>query len=439
MIKINKFINQQGNATAICLIAMAFFLVLIAGTVFYNNSSVRASATSRDNYQAKYLAEAGIKRAIDGFKTQSNTWTWIDTTGQPANWQSGSNNTHERYHISIYDRTAYNNFLNNNATKPNPITPPNPTNKTAGDYTIVATGSVNNIIHTMTADVSIIYITHNASMFRYGAFAGGNITFLTGNFTVNTRHADANRNKRLDSDEKYDPSGFAALNDITFLPDTNIQNGANAFEYTCKQEGTYNLGNWIEKPSDISWGLGTDFSSFVNSMARSDRPTTVYNNINEFKQAIINNNGNFNNQTIYFNGDLNLSSISTNINLSFNNVSIFANGTLNITETQPVININNNCLIASNSDMVLRNQANLGNATYISFGNLTIDSSTLNTGSIYAQNNITLGNLGSSSSSNNGTTLDLNTQSSNNNNLGFFPNSGAIVNTRNWNSNSGCS
>ena len=89
--------------------------------------------------------------------------------------------------------------------------------------------------------------------------------------------------------------------------------------------------------------------------------------------------------------------------------------------------------------MVLRNQANLGIATYISFRNLTIDSSTLNTGSIYAQNNITLGNLGSSSSSNNGTTLNLNPQSSNNNNLGFFPNSGAIVNTRNWNSNSGCS
>ena len=107
---------------------------------------------------------------------------------------------------------------------------------------------------------------------------------------------------------------------------------------------------------------------------------------------------------------------------------------LNITKTQPVININNNCLIASNSDMVLRNQANLGNATYISFGNLTIDSSTLNTGSIYAQNNITLGNLGSSST-NNKTTLDLNTQISNNNNLGFSQNSGVSVITNNWNFN----
>ena len=437
MIKINKYIKQQGNATSICLIAMAFFLILIAGTIFYNNSSVRASATARDHYQAQYWAEAGIKRAIDGFKTQSNNWSWLDNQTFLENWQNGSNNTHERYHISIYDRTAYNNFLNNNATKPNPITPPNPTNRTAGDYTIVATGSVNNIIHTMTAEVTVSYFAHNERMFQYGAFAGGNITFLTGNFTVNTDHADANRNKRLDSDEKFAPSGFAALNDITFLPDTNIQNGANAFEYTCKQEGTYNLGNWIEKPSDISWGLGTDFSSFVNSMARSDRPTTVYNNINEFKQAIINNNGNFNNQTIYFNGDLNLSSISTNINLSFNNVSIFANGTLNITETQPVININNNCLIASNSDMVLRNQANLGNATYISFGNLTIDSSTLNTGSIYAQNNITLGNLGSSSSSNNGTTLDLNPQISNNNNLDFSSTSGLTVRTNHWIFNAG--
>lgn len=436
MIKINKYIKQQGNATSICLIAMAFFLILIAGTIFYNNSSVRASATARDHYQAQYWAEAGIKRAIDGFKTQSNTWTWVDTTGNPANWQSGSNNTHERYHISIYDRTAYNKFLNNNATKPNPITPPNPTNKTAGDYTIVATGSVNNIIHTMTAEVTVSYFAHNERMFQYGAFAGGNITFLTGNFTVKTDHADANRNKRLDNDEQFAPSGFAALNDITFLPDTNIQNGANAFEYTCKQEGTYNLGNWIAKPSDISWGLGTDFSSFVNSMARNDRPTTVYNNINEFKQAIINNNGNFSNQTIYFNGDFDLTSISTN--LSFNNVSIFANGTLNITKditkTQPVININDNCLIASNNDMVLRNQGNLGNATYISFNNLTIDGSILNNGSVYAKNNITIGCL-----SKDNTTLDLNPQSSNNNNLGFFPNSGAIVNTRNWNSNSGCS
>lgn len=437
MIKINKYIKQQGNATSICLIAMAFFLILIAGTIFYNNSSVRASATARDHYQAKYLAEAGIKRAIDGFKTQSNNWTWIDNTALTENWQSGSNNTKERYHVSIYNKVAYDNFLKGATTQPSPLVPPNPNNKTAGDYTIVATGIVNNITHTMTADVSVRYLVYNEPMFRYGAFAGGDINFSVGDFKINTSHADANKNKRLDDSEKYAPSGFAALNDITFLPDTNIQNGVNAFEYTCKQEGKYNLGNWIEKPSDISWGLGTDFNSFVNSMARNDRPTTSYNNINEFKQAIINNNGNFSNQTIYFNGDFNLSSISTNLN--FNNVSIYATGTLNLTTTQPVININNNCLIASNSDMVLRNQANLGNATYISFGNLTIDSSTLNTGSIYAKNNITLGNLGSSSSANNGTTLNLNTKINNKNNLGFSQNSGVSVITNNWNFNSGCS
>ena len=101
MIKINKFINQQGNATAICLIAMSFFLIIIAGTVFYNNSSVRASATSRDHYQAKYLAEAGIKRAIDGFKTQSNNWSWLDNQTFLENWQNGSNNSLEKYPQSL--------------------------------------------------------------------------------------------------------------------------------------------------------------------------------------------------------------------------------------------------------------------------------------------------------------------------------------------------
>lgn len=436
MIKINKYIKQQGNATSICLIAMAFFLILIAGTIFYHNSSVRASATARDHYQAQYWAEAGIKRAIDGFKTENNSWIWVDNNTNQENWQNGSNNNNERYHVSIYDKTAYDNFLNGD-TKPNPLTPPNPINKTSGNYTIVATGIVNNATHIMTADVSVRYLAQNASMFRYGAFAGGDITFSTGNFTVNTKHADNNRNKRLDNDEKYNPSGFAALNNITFLSGTNIQNGANAFEYTCTTEGTYNIGNWIEPPNDISWGLGTDFNSFVNSMARNDRPTTVYNNMSEFIQAIINNNGNFSNQTIYFNGDFDLTSISTNA-LSFNNVSIFANGTLNITKditkTQPVININDNCLIASNNDMVLRNQGNLGNATYISFNNLTIDGSILNNGSVYAKNNITIGCL-----SKDNTTLDLNPKVSNNNNLGFSENNGLTVTPSNWHFNDTCS
>ena len=438
MIKINKYIKQQGNATSICLIAMAFFLILIAGTIFYNNSSVRASATARDHYQAQYWAEAGIKRAIDGFKTQSNNWTWIDNTALTENWQSGSNNTQERYHVSIYNKVAYDNFLKGATTQPSPLVPPNPNNKTAGDYTIVATGIVNNITHTMTADVSVSYLVYNEPMFRYGAFAGGDINFSVGDFKINTSHADANKNKRLDDSEKYAPSGFAALNDITFLSGTNIQNGVNAFEYTCKQEGIYNLGNWVEKPSDISWGLGTDFNSFVTSMSRSDRPTTTYKNMTDFAIAMSKNNGNFKDQTIYFDGYFNIDSLSTNTPLSFDNVSIFVNGSLNMTKTQPVINFNNNCLIASSSTMVIRNQLNLGNATYISFSDLTIDNSTLNAGTIYAKNNITLGNLGSSST-NNKTTLDLNTQISNNNNLGFSQNSGVSVITNNWNFNSGCS
>ena len=445
MIKINKYIKQQGNATSICLIAMAFFLILIAGTIFYNNSSVRASATARDHYQAQYWAEAGIKRAIDGFKTQSNTWTWVDTTGNPANWQSGSNNTHERYHISIYDRTAYNNFLNNNATKPNPITPPNPTNRTAGDYTIVATGSVNNIIHTMTADVSIRYppnLKYNNSMFRYGAFAGESITFNPGNYVVTSEFSDINKNKQMDAGDYIQLSDGSYVYGSTGLGATNIYCNSSTVNFDSKSSFEYNstgtysstTGDWVQF-DNTNWGLGT-FDSLYNNTASqlSSNSTIQINNVNDFKMALIqnaqkeSNNYIFKNTTLYFSQTFNFSDLSMNSTITFDNSALFINGGLSLSDKNQIIQFSNNCIVASNGDMQLKNQKNL-NGAYISFSNITFDNSTLNSGSLYAQEKISFGQqLGATDC-----TINLVPQTSNNI---FYKqissNSGVTVTTNNW-------
>ena len=63
----NYLKNQQGSVTAISLIAVTFFIIVLAGSMIYSQNEVNNTTKARDLSQAQFLAEAGIKRAINNF------------------------------------------------------------------------------------------------------------------------------------------------------------------------------------------------------------------------------------------------------------------------------------------------------------------------------------------------------------------------------------
>ena len=363
MIKINKFINQQGNATAICLIAMSFFLIIIAGTVFYNNSSVRASATSRDKYQSQYLAESGIKRVVDSFKfhNTNNSWSWLDNSGNTSNWQNGSNNPNEKYHISIYLTTAPTNLII-------------PSQQLDNDYLVIATGFCNGIETTMSAIVRVHLggVNGNSPMFNFGFFSTNDITFYGTN-----------------------------------LINSNFGANQNCYSTTATVNGGYSLtsnystisNNWKLLDSNISWPF-VNFPLASTTYLNSNRPVLTKTdssgntiNVNTVADMLaLSKNQTIENKTIIINENLYLSdSTMQNINsLQLKNVSIFVNGEFGINTKKPV-NINDNCLIVAKDRIFINDANNAGGAMYVSYNNIEIHNSTLNNGAFYA-NNITIQN-----------------------------------------------
>ena len=404
MIKINKYIKQQGNATSICLIAMAFFLILIAGTIFYNNSSVRASATARDHYQAQYWAEAGIKRAIDGFKTPSNNWSWLDNQTLLENWQNGSNNSQEKYHVRIY--------LKSDTAKTTLITPTTPLS--TNDYIIIATGKVNNITHNMQAEVSVINNDPKIKslLFRFGAYAMNSINILY-DHTINSPFADTNTDTNLTAADgdgyKYYKTGFGSK---SFLLN-NLAGGSYNFECNHpngpQTDTNATFAKWVKLDEEPDWkkDLGTNVQDLQTKLADNNRPilakpdkTPLIATMADIIKLAKDNGGNgiFKNQTIYITDNFDLYNSSTLQgvhSLTFENVSIFTNGSFghgdksNSSTPTTVVNFNGNNIIGAQSIMLL-NQQNLGNATYISFSDLTVSNCILNSVRLYAKNDLTI-------------------------------------------------
>ena len=98
----NYLKNQQGSVTAISLIAVTFFIIVLAGSMIYSQNEVNNTTKARDMSQAQFLAEAGIKKAIANFNlNQNGVWNWVDNTTTPTNWQTATNTSTEQYHVKI--------------------------------------------------------------------------------------------------------------------------------------------------------------------------------------------------------------------------------------------------------------------------------------------------------------------------------------------------
>lgn len=361
----NYLKNQQGSVTAISLIAVTFFIIVLAGSMIYSQNEVNNTTKARDLSQAQFLAEAGIKRAINNFNlNEHGVWSWVDNITVPTNWQTATTYPAEQFHVKI----SLASDTTNQAIVPS--TPPANTT-----YLVTATGRCNGIQKTMSALVSVNLggSNGNSPMFNYGIFSSGNIT-LYGNDTIN---ADFGANG-------------------SWSDTTAKVNG----DYTITSTSATNTTKWKQLDKTISWPF-VDFSQAASTYNNPNRPiltktdssgnTIVVNNMTDMLAAS-KSTQTLEGRTIIIDGNLYIddNAMKGLNSLQLKNVNIFVNGEFGINTTKQ-INVTSDCLIVA-KDRIFLHGNNIGGAMYVGYSDIEIFDSNLDSGAIYAKNNITIAN-----------------------------------------------
>ena len=361
----NYLKNQQGSVTAISLIAVTFFIIVLAGSMIYSQNEVNNTTKARDLSQAQFLAEAGIKRAINNFNlNEHGVWSWVDNITVPTNWQTATTYPAEQFHVKI----SLASDTTNQAIVPS--TPPK-----NDIYLVTATGRCNGIQKTMSALVSVNLggSNGNSPMFNYGIFSSGNIT-LFGNNNIN---ADLGANGRWS--------------------DTTAKvNGG----YTITSTSATNTTKWKQLDKTISWPF-VDFSQAASTYNNPNRPiltktdssgnTIVVNNMTDMLAAS-KSTQTLEGRTIIIDGNLYIddNAMKDLNSLQLKNVNIFVNGEFGINTTKQ-INVTSDCLIVA-KDRIFLHGNNIGGAMYVGYSDIQIFDSNLNGGAFYAKDNITISN-----------------------------------------------
>lgn len=361
----NYLKNQQGSVTAISLIAVTFFIIVLAGSMIYSQNEVNNTTKARDLSQAQFLAEAGIKRAINNFNlNEHGVWSWVDNITVPTNWQTATTYPAEQFHVKI----SLASDTTNQAIVPS--TPPANTT-----YLVTATGRCNGIQKTMSALVSVNLggSNGNSPMFNYGIFSSGNITL----YGIDDIIANLGAN--------------GSWSDTT----AKVNGG-----YTITSTSATNTTKWKQLDKTISWPF-VDFSQAASTYNNPNRPiltktdsagnTIVVNNMTDMLAAS-KSTQTLEGRTIIIDGNLYIddNAMKDLNSLQLKNVNIFVNGEFGINTTKQ-INVNSDCLIVAKDRIFLRGN-NIGGAMYVGYSDIQIFDSNLNSGAFYAKNNITISN-----------------------------------------------
>lgn len=191
---INKTGNyyQRGSVSVLAVMAILFFVVVIAAIMPMTNTEMKFAAANRNDTEARYAAEAGAKRAIAEMMAEQTNWGWLeDTKGATEKRAFISDKPADDYYYSVYIETVE-------------TTPVRLTSKPVigQKYKIISTGFVNgskkvvSVIYKMNASGSLpksaIHVTGSLSAQQFlqvtgDIVAGGNITNVTatGKVTAN--------------------------------------------------------------------------------------------------------------------------------------------------------------------------------------------------------------------------------------------------------------
>ncbi len=319
--------KQDGSATVFALITLVFLAAVAAGLMPMLTTDLRYGMTTRDAIEAQFAAEAGAKRAIVAFMNADTNWSWLGSERVFADDPSIT----KTYNVSISPQIT-------NGSAPSP-----------GDYTITSIGKVGKVTK------QVVVVVHVPS----GGSGGGS-------------HSD---------DPSYVTNYLIYAGGTITLDGSFTQHGKIAAQGSITQNGSLNADNQsslLPHTAGIKWF--PDFSVLTANIA-SGRPvnTSISN-----KGDVSLSGGNYNNQTIIVNGNLNIDN-----NTNFSNTTLYVTGT--ITVKGGGVNFNNSCYIVAGGDINVKGSPNLGGAVFISYDSIDMGGSgTLNSGAIYAKNDIKL-------------------------------------------------
>ena len=185
---------QRGSVSALAIMAILFFVVVIAAIMPMTNTEMKFAATNRNDTEARYAAEAGAKRAITEMLAEQTNWGWLEGTKGATDKKQAfiSDKPADDYYYSVYIETVE-------------TTPVRLTSKPVigQKYKIISTGFVNgskkvvSVIYKMNAAGSIptsaIYVKGNLTAKQAlevtgDIVAGGTISNVTatGSMTQNS-------------------------------------------------------------------------------------------------------------------------------------------------------------------------------------------------------------------------------------------------------------
>jgi len=95
---------QRGSVSALAIMAILFFVVVIAAIMPMTNTEMKFAATNRNDTEARYAAEAGAKRAITEMLAEQTNWGWLEGTKGATDKKQAfiSDRPVDDYYYSVY-------------------------------------------------------------------------------------------------------------------------------------------------------------------------------------------------------------------------------------------------------------------------------------------------------------------------------------------------
>lgn len=94
---------RRGSVSMIAIMAILFFVVVLAAIMPMTNTETKFAAANRNDTEARYAAEAGAKRAISEMLAEQTSWGWLEETkGTPDKQRFVSDKPDSDYYYSVY-------------------------------------------------------------------------------------------------------------------------------------------------------------------------------------------------------------------------------------------------------------------------------------------------------------------------------------------------
>lgn len=276
--------NQKGSALLLGIGVMVLLAALVTALLPWITAESRFGRNELDGVQARYAAEAGIKRALATFAQATPSWGWLVGGAKEITNTAGQGT----YNVTICKKETTSPFACLITTTPTG----------SGDYIITSTGMANGM-----TKVSKLGASFTAGGGGYATYAGGSLAI--GNNT-NVNSGQLGYSGSFSSGKPVDcpgsePSNSCVINTSLPLPvyklsDYSAATSAPLPSATLTETKYYHAGSW-DVGNNKTW-TGTDNTVtviFVNGAFSSGNSFKIKSGTNGAVLLYINGSANFSN------------------------------------------------------------------------------------------------------------------------------------------------